>query len=179
MMVRIISWLFPDGPPPPDSGRSHISRRQRGKIVPAVRNVLVVGGGAAGAAAAILLAEGGVSVELIDIKPDISALGSGITLQGNALRVLRSLGVWEQIKQQGYAFDTLGLRAPDPDGTLIVQLDDIRTGGAALPATLGMYRPALAKIMLERAATVGVKIRFGTTYTSLEQDENGVAVTFA
>jgi len=147
--------------------------------VPAVRNVLVAGGGAAGAAAAILLAEGGVSVELIDIKPDVSALGSGITLQGNALRVLRSLGVWEQIKERGYAFDTLGLRAPDPDGTLIVEMDDIRTGGPDLPATLGMYRPALAKIMLERAAAVGAKIRFGTTYTSLEQDEDGVAVTFA
>ena len=64
-------------------------------IVPAVRNVLVVGGGAAGAAAAILLAEGGVAVELIDIKPDIGALGSGITLQGNALRVLRRLGYGE------------------------------------------------------------------------------------
>jgi len=144
----------------------------------------VVGGGAAGAAAAILLAEGGVSVELIDIKPDISALGSGITLQGNALRVLRSLGVWEQIKQQGYAFDTLGLRAPDPNGSLIVEMDDIRTGGPDLPATLGMYRPTLAKIMLERAAAVGVKIRFGTTYTSLDQEspdrgEGGVAVTFA
>ena len=152
--------------------------------MPAVRNVLVAGGGAAGAATAILLAEGGVSVELIDIKPDISALGSGITLQGNALRVLRSLGVWEQIRDQGYAFDTLGLRAPDPNGTLIVELDDIRTGGPDLPATLGMYRPTLAKIMLERAAAVGVKIRFGTTYTSLDQespdrDEGGVAVTFA
>jgi 2-polyprenyl-6-methoxyphenol hydroxylase-like FAD-dependent oxidoreductase len=147
--------------------------------VPAVRNVLVVGSGAAGAAAAILLAEGGVSVELIDIKPDIPTLGSGITLQGNALRVLRSLGVWEQIKQQGYAFDTLGLRAPDPHGTLIVQLDDLRTGGPDLPATLGMYRPTLAKIMLDRAAAVGVKIRFGTTHTALDQDGNGVAITFA
>src|SRR5690348_4495487 len=148
-------------------------------IVPAVRNVLVVGGGAAGAAAAILLAEGGVSVELIDIKPDVAALGSGITLQGNALRVLRSLGVWEQIKDQGYAFDTLGLRAPDPDGTLIAEMDDIRTGGPDLPATVGMYRPALARIMLERAAAAGVKVRFGTTCTSLEQDADGVAVTLA
>src|SRR6185312_4564268 len=172
-MARITSWLFPDDPRLPDSGRSHTSGNRGEKIVPAVRNVLVVGGGAAGAATAILLAEGGVSVELIDIKPDISALGSGITLQGNALRVLRSLGVWEQLKEQGYAFDTLGLRAPDPDGTLIVQMDDIRTGGPDLPATVGMYRPTLAKIMLERAAAVGVKIRFGTTYTSLDQDENG------
>ncbi|GAA2656749.1 FAD-dependent oxidoreductase [Paractinoplanes durhamensis] len=139
----------------------------------------MVGGGAAGAAAAILLAEGGVAVDLIDIKPDIGALGSGITLQGNALRVLRQLGVWDEISERGYAFDTLGLRAPDPNGTLIVQLDDIRTGGDDLPATLGMYRPDLAKIMIARAEAAGVKVRFGTTYTALDQDESGVSVTFA
>ena len=148
-------------------------------IVPAVRNVLVVGGGAAGAAAAILLAEGGVAVELIDIKPDIGALGSGITLQGNALRVLRRLGVWPELSAVGYAFDTLGLRAPDPRGTLVAELDDIRTGGPDLPATLGMYRPDLARIMLARAAAAGVKVRFGTTYTALDQDADGVSVTFA
>ena len=57
--------------------------------MPAVNNVLVVGGGLAGAATAILLADAGVSVELAEIKPDVTALGSGITLQGNALCVLR------------------------------------------------------------------------------------------
>ncbi|MFC7529827.1 FAD-dependent monooxygenase [Actinoplanes sp. GCM10030250] len=147
--------------------------------MPAVRNVLVVGGGAAGAAAAILLAEGGVSVDLADLKPDVSALGSGITLQGNALRVLRELGVWEKVRAEGYAFDTLGLRAPDPAGTLIAELTDIRTGGPDLPATLGMYRPALARILLDRAATVGAKIRFSTRPTALDQDGDTVAVTFA
>jgi 2-polyprenyl-6-methoxyphenol hydroxylase-like FAD-dependent oxidoreductase len=147
-------------------------------IVPAVRNVLVVGGGAAGAAAAILLAEGGVEVELIEVKPDVAAIGSGITLQGNALRVLRRLGVWEQTEKQGYAFDSLGLRAPDPFGSLIVELEDLRTGGPDLPATLGVYRPTLARILLDRAAEVGVEVRFGTTYTSLDQDAEGVAVSF-
>ncbi|MEU4245169.1 FAD-dependent monooxygenase [Actinoplanes sp. NPDC026619] len=147
--------------------------------MPAVRNVLVVGGGAAGAAVATLLAEGGVAVDLIDIKPDISALGSGITLQGNALRILRQLGVWDEISEQGYAFDTLGLRAPDPNGTLVAELNDIRTGGPDLPATLGMYRPDLARIMVARAEAAGVKVRFGTTYTALDQDSTGVSVTFA
>ncbi|MFC4069588.1 FAD-dependent monooxygenase [Actinoplanes subglobosus] len=136
--------------------------------MPAVRNVLVVGGGAAGTAVAILLAEGGVSVELIDLKPDVAALGSGITLQGNALRVLRQLGVWERIKAEGYEFDTLGLRAPDPAGTLIAELTDIRTGGEDLPATLGMYRPTLAKILIERAREVGVTVRFNTRPASLD-----------
>lgn len=142
--------------------------------MPAVRNVLVVGGGAAGAAVAILLAEGGVRVELIDLKPDVAALGSGITLQGNALRVLRQLGVWAQVRAEGCEFDTLGLRAPDPAGTLIAELTDIRTGGADLPATLGMYRPALARILIDRAAKAGVTIRFGVQPTALD----GTTVTF-
>lgn len=147
--------------------------------MPAVRNVLVVGAGAAGTATAILLAEGGVSVDLIDIKPDAGATGSGITLQGNALRVLRQLGVWDQVRRHGYPFDTLGLRAPDPDGSLIVELTDVRTGGPDLPATLGMSRPDLTRILLDRAAAAGAKVRFGTTYTTLRQDGEGVDVTFA
>src|SRR3954447_17122753 len=147
--------------------------------MPAARSVLVVGAGAAGCAASILLAEAAVSVELIDVKPDVSALGSGITLQGNALRVLRQLGVWEAVHARGYGFDTLGLRAPDPHGSLIVELTDARTGGPDLPATLGMYRPDLAAILVERAVDAGAKVRFGTTYTALTQDEDGVDVTFA
>ncbi|WP_433831711.1 FAD-dependent monooxygenase [Actinoplanes sp. CA-015351] len=146
--------------------------------MPAVRNVLVVGGGAAGAATAILLAEGDVAVDLVDVKPDVSALGSGITLQGNALRVLRELGVWGQVEAEGYAFDTLGLRAPDPAGTLVAELTDIRTGGPDLPATLGMYRPALARILIDRAAAAGAKVRFGTRPQSLKQDGDTVLVTF-
>jgi 2-polyprenyl-6-methoxyphenol hydroxylase-like FAD-dependent oxidoreductase len=147
--------------------------------MPAVRNVLVVGGGAAGTATAILLAEGGVAVDLIDIKPRADAAGSGITLQGNALRVLRRLGVWDGVLAGGYPFDTLGLRAPDPHGSLIAELHDVRTGGADLPATAGMYRPALARLLLDRAADVGVKIRFGLSCTAFAQDADGVDVTFA
>ena len=118
--------------------------------MPAVRSVLVVGGGAAGAATAVLLAEQGVSVDLIDIAPDIATHGSGITLQGNALRVLRQLGVWDAVREHGYAFDGPGLRAPDPHGTLVAELDDIRTGGDDLPATLGMPRPTMARILLRQ-----------------------------
>ena len=147
--------------------------------MPAVRSVLVVGAGAAGTATAILLAERGVSVDLVDVKPDVGALGSGITLQGNALRVFRQLGVWPKVQQQGYAFDSLGIRAPDPNGTLVAEIPDARTGGPDLPATVGMYRPDLARILVDRAAEVGAKVRFGTTYTSLSQDDDGVDVTFA
>ena len=79
--------------------------------MPAVNNVLVVGGGAAGTATAILLAAAGVAVDLVEIKPDLAAVGSGITLQGNALRVLRRSACGSRCGA-GYAFDTLGCARP-------------------------------------------------------------------
>jgi 2-polyprenyl-6-methoxyphenol hydroxylase-like FAD-dependent oxidoreductase len=147
--------------------------------MPAVNNVLVVGGGLAGAATAIHLAKAGVAVDLVEIKPDVAAIGSGITLQGNALRELRSLGVWEQVKAKGYPCEVTGIRAPDPAGTIVAEIPDAKTGGADLPAVMGMPRPDLARILLDRATEVGVKVRFGTTFTEVTQDDDGVDVTFA
>src|SRR5918998_6602602 len=127
----------------------------------AVDTVLVVGGGLAGAATAIHLAARGVAVDLVEIKPDVAALGSGITLQGNALRELRSLGVWEQVQAAGYAFDVTGIRAPDPRGTVVAEIPDAKTGGPDLPAAMGMPRAELARILADRATAMGVKVRFG------------------
>jgi 2-polyprenyl-6-methoxyphenol hydroxylase-like FAD-dependent oxidoreductase len=147
--------------------------------MPAVNSVLVVGSGLAGAATAIHLAQAGVAVDLVEIKPEITALGSGITLQGNALRELRSLGVWEQVQENGHSFDVTGIRAPDPNGTVVAEIPDAKSGGPDLPAGMGMPRPVLARILAHRATEVGVKLRFGTTFTELSQDDDGVDVTFS
>src|SRR5688500_1865462 len=117
--------------------------------MPAVTSVLVVGSGLAGTAAAIHLAAGGVAVDLVEVKPEITALGSGITLQGNALRELRSLGVWDRVRAKGYPFDVTGIRAPDPAGTVVAEIPDAKTGGPDLPAVMGMPRPELACILLD------------------------------
>ncbi|MFB4262356.1 FAD-dependent monooxygenase [Nonomuraea sp. GTA35] len=129
--------------------------------MPAVENVLIVGGGTAGSALAVLLARAGVTVDLAEIEPGPTTLGSGITLQGNALRVLRDLGVWEQVSAAGFAFDSLGLRTPG--GDLLAEIPDARTGGPGLPATLGMNRPELAAILAAAVRDAGARIRYGLT----------------
>ncbi len=129
--------------------------------MPAVGNVLIVGGGTAGSALAIPLARAGLTVDIVEINPEITALGSGITLQGNALRVLRDLGVWDQVSAAGFPFDSLGLHAPD--GTLLAEIPDARTGGPDLPATLGMERPELATILAKAVREAGARTRFGLT----------------
>ncbi|MFF8571655.1 FAD-dependent oxidoreductase [Streptomyces sp. NPDC015408] len=139
------------------------------------RKVLVIGGGAAGNAVTILLRRAGYAVDLIEAKDDWNATaGSGITLQGNALRVLRELGVWQQVEASGYGFGSVGITAPD--GTVLHAQDDLRTGGDDLPATVGMQRPRLQQILIDAVRASGATVRLGTTAEILDQDADGVAV---
>ncbi|MES0836365.1 FAD-dependent monooxygenase [Nocardiopsis tropica] len=140
----------------------------------AVTSVLVVGAGTSGLALAILLAREGVHVDVAEIRSDADTLGSGITVQGNALRVLRELGVWEEVAAAGFAFDSLGMRAPD--GTLLAEIPDVRTGGPDLPATVGMNRPDLTALLGAAARAAGARLRLGLTVNGLAEDPGGVGV---
>jgi 2-polyprenyl-6-methoxyphenol hydroxylase-like FAD-dependent oxidoreductase len=132
------------------------------------RRVLVIGGGAAGNALTVLLRRAGIRVDLIEARADWNATtGSGITVQGNALRVLRELGVWEQVLASGYAYSAVGLTTPD--GTVLHVQEDHRTGGDDLPATVGMQRPQLQQILIDAVRASGAEIRLGTTAEAIEQ----------
>ncbi|MGW7265092.1 FAD-dependent oxidoreductase [Streptomyces sp. NPDC054842] len=139
------------------------------------RTVLVVGGGAAGNAVTILLRRAGIAVDLVEARDDWNATaGSGITLQGNALRVLRELGVWDRIEASGFGFGSVGITTPD--GTVLHAQDDLRTGGDDLPATVGMQRPQLQRILIDAVRASGATVRLGTTAQILDQDAEGVSV---
>jgi 2-polyprenyl-6-methoxyphenol hydroxylase-like FAD-dependent oxidoreductase len=127
---------------------------------------LIVGAGITGTALATLLARGGVEVHVAEVEPRWTTLGSGITLQGNALRVLRELGVWGAVRERGYAFDSVGIRTPD--GTLMFETSDLRSGGPDLPATIGMYRPDLQAVLVEAAERAGAAFWLGRTVTSVD-----------
>jgi 2-polyprenyl-6-methoxyphenol hydroxylase-like FAD-dependent oxidoreductase len=142
----------------------------------AVQNVGVVGAGAAGLATAILLAEAGADVVVYEAKPTLGALGSGITLQGNALRVLDRLGIWDEVRARSFSFDVTGIRAPGPEAPVIAEMPDNRMGGPGYPATAGMFRPDLAEIMLARALELGARVRFGARVTTVTPADDGVTL---
>ena len=143
----------------------------------AVSKVAVVGSGVAGLAAAIQLARAGVLVDLFEAKNELGAAGSGITLQGNALRAFDALGAWPDIEAAGYPFTGLALRAPGPGAPVVAELPDVKSGGPDYPSTMGMPRAELAGILLEHAVAAGVGLRFGSRVTSLDSsDEASVEV---
>ncbi|KAA9105061.1 FAD-dependent monooxygenase [Microbacterium rhizomatis] len=134
----------------------------------AVHRVAIAGSGVAGLATAIQLAKAGVEVDVFESKPEPTALGSGISLQGNALRVFDALGAWDDIRAAGYPFEGLHLRAPGPGAPIVAALPDVKTGGPDYPAAMGMPRPELTRILLAHAEQAGARIRFGAKVTGID-----------
>ncbi|MBN9193528.1 FAD-dependent monooxygenase [Microbacterium sp.] len=142
----------------------------------AVRSVAIAGAGVAGLATGIQLARAGVRVDLFESTPELRTSGSGISLQGNALRVFDALGAWDDIRAAGFAFEGLNLRAPGPAAPVVAALPDVKTGGPDYPAAMGMPRADLARILFERARRAGVNVTFGAAVTGLRQTDAAVEV---
>jgi len=142
----------------------------------AVSKVAIAGAGVAGLAAAIQLAKAGVTVDVFEAKPELSALGSGISLQGNALRVFDALGAWDDIRAAGYPFEGLNLRAPGPGAPIVAELPQVKSGGPDYPSSMGIPRAALTRILFEHAQKAGASIHFDSKVTGLDQTDDGVEV---
>ena len=146
------------------------------ETIKCVQTALVVGGGIGGMAAAIALAERGCAVEIVDLDPDWRVYGAGITITGPTLRAYRRLGLLEAIKREGAI--TTKTRLFRFDGTHIKDLDEpvIEEG---LPATGGIMRPVLHRIMQTRVKELAIPVRLGLTVTGLTNVDGGVLVVFS
>jgi 2-polyprenyl-6-methoxyphenol hydroxylase-like FAD-dependent oxidoreductase len=141
-----------------------------------VSRVLIVGGGITGCVAAIALAQRGVEVELAEIRDEWAGAGHGITLQGNALRSLRIIGVWDEVLAHGYPFDRV--RLSRADGSPIVEVPTPPTGGPELPPTLGSLRSDLQRILVAAVYAAGIRVRLGVTIAQWSNHPSGVDVSF-
>jgi 2-polyprenyl-6-methoxyphenol hydroxylase-like FAD-dependent oxidoreductase len=139
------------------------------------KQILIVGGGIGGMAAAIRFGELGGNVTLIDIDPEWRVYGAGITITGPTLRAYRRLGLLDAIKAEGAI--AKGSTIFRYDGLRLQQLDEpaLEEG---LPATGGIMRPKLHRIMQARVKALGVDIRLGLSVRALDNRDAGVDVTF-
>ncbi|MFF5141686.1 FAD-dependent monooxygenase [Streptomyces sp. NPDC013157] len=141
-----------------------------------VNKVLVVGGGITGSVLCLALAQRGVEVELVEVSPQWFGVGHGITIQGNALKALRSVGVLDRVLARAVPFDLMRLRRAD--GGLITELETPHTGGADLPSTAGALRSDLQNALCDAVYAHGVTVRLGLSVRGLDQSAGHVDVTF-
>ncbi|GGC84733.1 hypothetical protein GCM10011512_09460 [Tersicoccus solisilvae] len=139
-----------------------------------VEKVLIVGGGFTGLTAGIALARRGVAVTLVERAKAWARVGHGLTIQGNALRVFKDLGVLDDIIARGFPEED-GVTLYFADGRTMSHLQTPRTGGDDLPPTIGVLRPDVHEVLVSKAESLGVEIRLGQELASFQDD--GTAAT--
>lgn len=128
-------------------------------------SALVIGGGIAGMSAALALHEAGVTVHLIDRDPQWRVYGAGITITGPTLRVMKRLGILEDVLREGYAAD--GLLACDIDGNVLAEIGTGGVEGADHPGAGGIMRPALHRLLAVRIRAAGIRLSLGLQPTGI------------
>lgn len=142
----------------------------------AVGRVLIVGGGIAGTTLAVALRRRGAEVEIAEITPNWSVSGIGIALTGPALRAVRELGLLDAIVVEGFGVSEVA--GFDVDGTPRAVVELPRLTGPEYPATLGIMRPAVHRVLRRAVEEAGVDVRLGVTAEAIESGPNGVEARF-
>jgi 2-polyprenyl-6-methoxyphenol hydroxylase-like FAD-dependent oxidoreductase len=139
-----------------------------------LQNVLVVGGGIGGQSAAIALKKVGINVEIVEIQKAFNVYGVGIIQQQNALRALDAIGIGQEALRRGSPYGQVKM--------LTAGGHPVGLAGAPptekYPSHNGISRRILHDVMYEEAQKLEIPFRMGVTVAELQNDENGVEVTF-
>ena len=127
--------------------------------------VLVVGAGLSGMVLVTALKRGGVDVDLVELHARWNVLGVGISVQGPALRALKSLGLIDACIAGGFGYSQVVNCDADGRPQGIVELP--RLNGPQYPSCVGMMRPVLHAVVEAALREAGVAVRFGVTVDSV------------
>lgn len=137
-------------------------------------HVLITGGGIAGLTAGIALHQKGVDFLLVEAVPEIKALGSGITLAGNAMRILKKLHIDEWVKSKGNQITSMIIQ--DEKGNFISVMDMEKLVSMHDMYNIAIHRGALHEILLSQIPEE--KILTGKKVRSVREENEKVTLTF-
>ena len=140
------------------------------------RRILITGASVAGNTAAWWLGRAGFDVTVVERTPEFRDGGQNIDVRGSGRAVLRRMGLERAALDQGTGEE--GTAWVEADGKIAAQflIDDTGTDGPT--AEMEILRGDLARLLYEPARAY-VTYRFGDRIAGVEQDPDGVTVTFA
>ena len=141
--------------------------------------IAVIGAGIGGLTAAIALCDSGFQVTVYEQSSILTEIGAGIGVPPNACKVMRQLGLLDQLEEVGVA-DTYGSYRHARTGTEMRSTDFTKARELYGAPQLRLHRWDLQQILangLSRRASG--KIELGQRLEGVEARANGVNLTFA
>ncbi|MFK0119857.1 FAD-dependent monooxygenase [Streptomyces sp. NPDC090994] len=139
-----------------------------------ISRVLIQGAGIGGLVAATALARRGVHVDVVEHRPPGAVLGVGLNQPGNALAVMREIGVLDDCLRRGYQYSDL--RVITADGATV---DIPPPPFPGVPPNNAIQRRELCQVLLDAARNAGARLYHGTTLSEIREEADGVHAAFA
>ncbi|MDR3008299.1 MAG: FAD-dependent monooxygenase [Sphingobacterium sp.] len=141
------------------------------------KKVIIIGAGAAGPILALQLRKIGDDVEIFESRMDSNRQeGAFLGLSPNGLNVLKEFVDLNALKEDYTSASMIFFNAR---GKQIAKLDTQYQLQKYTVETLQLRRANLNKHIREAAADAGIKIRYGKTFVSFQEAEDGVTAYFA
>ena len=108
--------------------------------------VAIVGGGIGGVTAAVALLQRGIEVHLYEQAPALTEVGAGVAIQPNGVRMLRRLGLGDDLVRWGARWVDPQFRRPDGTYAAAMWPSEL----ASKIEFYGMHRADLLAILVVR-----------------------------
>lgn len=138
--------------------------------VMAPSNIAIIGAGIGGLATASALNRAGHHVQVFERAPQITPVGSGLTLWPNATRVLQNLGVLDQCLMKSSPLDLLEVKLANGRKIMEIPTEKFDT-----PA-IAMHRADLHRALMSTLTPDMVHVDFSCQ--TIREDQNGVYLCF-
>lgn len=140
------------------------------------QRILIIGGGIGGLTTAIALGKYDHTVTIIEKDPNWAVYGVGIIQQSNVIRAMQQLEILDDYLEAGFGYD--GIEVYIPTGERVAQIPSPKLVEGK-PANVGIGRPALHKVLGDRAIAAGADIRLGVVADAIDDVGDVVQVTFS
>ena len=139
------------------------------------RSVLISGSGIAGAALAYWLRTNGFEPTVVERAPAPRQGGQTVDLRGAGRTVVERMGLMERVR--AVSLHQRGFAHVDSAGRIRARVPVAAFGGEGIVSEIEVLRGDLAQVLLD-ATLPDTEYLFDDTITGLEQDADGVTVTF-
>ncbi len=139
------------------------------------RHIAIAGAGIGGLCAAIALQRNGFKVTVYEQAEKLGQVGAGLTLWENAIRVLRTLGLADQVIEAGSILERFQLKTDRDETLYTIQPGGLTSGFNEL--SIAIHRADLHEILIKALSPGSLKLN--KTCAGCRQNDEQVLVEFA